>query len=266
MSRRLQAALIAAAVAVLAAEVAVTYVPGPAPPLIFVVTTTAVGASFLVAGIAAWQRWPASRLGLLFTIAGYAWLLPQIGDLPYALAFTIGNLSGSIYAAALAHLALAWPTGRLRSRFECGVVIAVYAWNTVQSLVSMLFWNPRTSGCPVGCPANLLLVNGRSIHERLRRLVRAGVDGDHRHRADLDRPALAGGQRLVAAGHDALLWVSFAAVALSVAQTLASNLNLPVPGWSCTASPRWYCSRPGAVRGQHGAGADGARRGRHRDC
>ena len=70
-----------------------------------------------------------------------------MGFLPYALPFTIGSLIASIYTAALAHLALAWPSGRLRSRFECGVVIAEYAWNIGQSLVSMLFWNPRTTGC-----------------------------------------------------------------------------------------------------------------------
>jgi signal transduction histidine kinase len=231
MSRRLQAALIAAAVAVLAAEVAVTYVPGPAPPLIFVVTTTAVGASFLVAGIAAWQRWPASRLGLLFTIAGYAWLLPQIGDLPYALAFTIGNLSGSIYAAALAHLALAWPTGRLRSRFECGVVVAVYAWNTVQSLVSMLFWNPRTSGCPVGCPANLLLVNGsasiQNAFDAWSVPVSMVITGTVLTLIVRHWQVASGWSRRAMTP---LLWVSFAAVALSVTQTLAGNLNLPVSG------------------------------------
>ena len=119
-----------------------------------------VGLSFLVAGIAAWLRWPTSRLGLLFTIVGYAWMLPSVGFLPYALPFTISSLTASIYTASLAHLALAWPSGRLRSRFECGVVIAEYVWVIGQSLVSMLFWNPRTTGCPVGCPANLLMVDG----------------------------------------------------------------------------------------------------------
>src|ERR1700735_627141 len=79
MSRRLRAALIAGAVAALAFQVVVRYVPGPPPPLIWTVVTVPVGLSFLVAGIAAWQRWPASRLGLLFTIVGYAWILPNVG-------------------------------------------------------------------------------------------------------------------------------------------------------------------------------------------
>ena len=146
MKGRLLAALAAGAVAAVICQVGVIYWRGPFPPLITTVVSAAIGASFLLAGLAAWHRWPASRLGLLFTVTGYAWVLPSMAHLPYALPFTVGNLISNVYAAALAHLALAWPTGRLRSRFECGVVIAVYGWNTLQSLVSMLFWNPATTG------------------------------------------------------------------------------------------------------------------------
>ena len=80
-----------------------------------------IGSSFLVAGIAAWVRWPISRLVLLFTMAGYLYLLPYIlVNLANPVAFTIGNVGQGIYTAAVAHLGLAWPFGRLRSRFECG--------------------------------------------------------------------------------------------------------------------------------------------------
>ena len=144
MSRRRRAALIVAALAAVTGQIVVTYVPGPPQPLIGTITQSLVGLSFLAAGIAAWLRWPASRLGLLFTITGYLWLLPNLGHLPYALPFTIANLAASVYGAALAHLGLAWPTGRLRSRFEVGVVAADYAWNIGQSFASMFFWNaPR---------------------------------------------------------------------------------------------------------------------------
>ena len=150
MSGRLLAALAAGAIAAVICQVGVIYWQGPVPPLITTVITVSIGASFLLAGLAAWRRWPASRLGLLFTITGYAWVLPSMAHLPYALPFTIGNLIANVYAAALAHLALAWPTGRLRSRFECAVVIAVYGWNAVQSLVDMLFWYPAANGCGPG--------------------------------------------------------------------------------------------------------------------
>ena len=109
MSRRGLVILTVAALAAVTGQVVVSYVPGP-PPLIWELTHCLVGLSFLAAGLAAWLRWPASWLGLLFTIAGYLWLLPNLGRLPYALPFTAGNLAASLYGAALAHLALAWPT------------------------------------------------------------------------------------------------------------------------------------------------------------
>ena len=145
MSRRVRAALAAAALAAVTGQILVTYLPGWRPPLIGTITVSVIGLSFLAAGIAAWVRWPASRLGLLFTLAGYLWLLPGVARLPYPLPFTLGNLIGPVYGAALAHLGLAWPTGRLRSRFEVGVVVAEYTWNIGQSLAVMLFWDPRTT-------------------------------------------------------------------------------------------------------------------------
>jgi signal transduction histidine kinase len=227
VSGRLRAALTATAIAAVVCQVGVIYSQRPFPPLIVTIISAAVGASFLLAGLAAWYRWPASRLGRLFTITGYAWVLPGMAHLPFALPFTIGNLIANVYAAALAHLGLAWPTGRLRSRFECGVVVAVYAWNTVQSLVSMLFWNPRTAGCGPGCPANLLLASDSPELERVFDAISVPVG--------LSLSALVltlifrhwwqarGWSRRAMV---ALVWISVAVVALSVTQTVASNLNL----------------------------------------
>src|SRR6185312_12185931 len=70
------------------------------------------------------------------------------------------NAAVSLAGAALAHLGLAWPTGRLRSRFERGVVVAEYASAAGFSLLGMLVWDPAFSGCDASCPANLLLVHG----------------------------------------------------------------------------------------------------------
>ncbi len=136
--------------------------PGQPGPVIFLITPTLVMLSYLVVGLLAWQRHPAERIGLLFTIVGYAWFLPSLTQLHYALPFTIGWLAGSLYQGSLVHLALAWPYGRLRSGFERGVVIAEYAWVTGNSAVQMLFWNPRKIGCSAACPANVLMVDASS--------------------------------------------------------------------------------------------------------
>ena len=229
MSRRRRAALIVAALAALAAvtgQIVVTYVPGPPQPLIGTISQSLVGLSFLAAGIAAWLRWPASRLGPLFTIAGYLWLLPNLGHLPYALPFTIGNLVASVYGAALAHLALAWPTGRLRSRFEVGVVAAEYAWTIGQSFVSMFFWNPHTN-CGPGCPANLLMIDGSRSAENVLGVISIPVG------LALTVTVLAlivrhwqTAQGWTRRAMVPLLWIAPAICALSAVQTVAENTSL----------------------------------------
>ena len=228
MSRRLLAVLIAGAIAAV-----ICYVwsssPWPSQYLPTMFTTAAVGLSFLVAGIAAWLRWPASRLGLLFTIVGYAYLLPAtLLNVPDPLAFTIGNLTATVSGAALAHLALAWPSGRLRSRFERWVVIAEYAWCLVPTFVSMLFWSPSFD-CTGDCPANLLLAS--SSRTAWNAVGAASVPGSL---------VITGAVLVLIVRHwqqargwsrramVPLVWISIAVAALAVAQDLTSNFNLPV--------------------------------------
>ena len=158
MNRRLLTALIAGATAAVGLFVWAAW-PPTARYVPIEISMAVVGLSFMAAGIAAWLRWPASRLGLLFTIAGYLYLVPYIlVNLANPVAWTVGNMYQGLYGAALAHLGLAWPTGRLRSRFECGVVIANYAQNVAFNVAGMMFWNPAFSGCSARCPANVLLI------------------------------------------------------------------------------------------------------------
>jgi signal transduction histidine kinase len=162
MSRQMRTILIAGMLAATVFSVVTFYVnswPEPPGPAIYVITPTLVMLSYLGVGLVAWQRHPEERIGLLFTIAGYAWFLSALTRLHYPLPFTLGYLTGSLYQASLAHLALAWPYGRLRSRLDRTVVAANYAWNVGNNAVQMLFWNPRTNGCGPACPANLLLVD-----------------------------------------------------------------------------------------------------------
>jgi signal transduction histidine kinase len=227
MSRRTGAWLAVGAVTAVAFKVVVTVVPSPPPSTGWIVTSSAIGFSFLAAGLAAWRRWPANSLGLLFSIVGYLWLAPNVGYLPYALTFTLGNAIAWVYPAALGHLALAWPTGRLRSRFEVGVVIAVYTWDLGQSVVSMFFWNPSASGCGPGCPANLLLVDGSSSIENafgawsliVSMLINATV-------LTLIIRHWQTARGWTRRAMTPVLWISFAVIAWSVTQTVAANLNL----------------------------------------
>jgi hypothetical protein len=103
MSRR-QAALIAGATAAVGCFVWTSW-PPQSQYVPTEISFAVVGLSFMVAGIAAWQRWPASRLGLLFSIVGYLYLVPYIlVNLANPVAWTIGNVSEGIYGAALVNL------------------------------------------------------------------------------------------------------------------------------------------------------------------
>src|SRR3984957_17020850 len=162
MNRALRAALIGGATAAVGCFVWSSWLPNSqyAP---VEVSFAVVALSFMAAGIAAWQRWPARRLGRLFTIIGYLYLVPYIlGNLANRVAWTIVNVTEGVYGVALAHLGLAWPSGRLRSRFECGVIVADYVQNVAFNTAAPMFWNPAFTGRHARCPANILLIGDGS--------------------------------------------------------------------------------------------------------
>jgi hypothetical protein len=90
-------------------------------------------------------------------------------------AFTIAATFALFYQVVLAHLALAYPSGRLPGGFERWVMVGLYAWTLVNNLVRMLFFDPHAEGC-AGCPANLLLVVHDPGVERWRNDVTSYID------------------------------------------------------------------------------------------
>jgi hypothetical protein len=74
---------------------------------------------------------------------------------------------GTVAAAVLDHLVLAFPDGRLHSRGERLAVAVAYISATVVQVVMLMFMGPeRLSGCP--CPDNLLLVrDDQAAHSAL---------------------------------------------------------------------------------------------------
>jgi signal transduction histidine kinase len=91
------------------------------------VAQVAVGLSFLLAGLIAWSRRPANRLGALMVAAGFALLLRQLRYSEDALAFTVFFLLGDLGYALVAHSALAYPSGRVHDRAERWLVRVGYA-------------------------------------------------------------------------------------------------------------------------------------------
>ena len=125
-----------------------------------------VGVLFVVAGLLGWARRPDSAVGRLLTVAGLAWLAARVlvGAGRNSLVFTTGLVLVVLPIALLAHLAVAFPSGRVASRFERFIVVSSYV--VIVAGVGSL----DLSQCRE-CPTNLLAVEGGSGLGRLLRVT-----------------------------------------------------------------------------------------------
>jgi signal transduction histidine kinase len=123
-----------------------------------------LGAGWLVVatGLVFWLRRPGNRFAPLLVLAGLAWFLPEWSN-PGAdnpLVFTIGLVGFAASLPLLAHAALSYPSGRVRSVPARVVLVGAYAGTIgLLGLLSASVFDPIAEGC-VQCPRNLLLVHG----------------------------------------------------------------------------------------------------------
>lgn len=166
MTTRRRVAWIGSAAAGLAFILLAAYLGGwPEPsgdPTLYVLSSTLVAAGYLVVGYLAADRYPDRRIGRLFAVVGFLYLLREVGYLYLGVTYAVGVATVSAYQAALGHLGMAWPSGRLRSRFEVGLVAANYVYNVSLNVLLLLFRDPRAEGCGT-CPANPVLVEGDPV-------------------------------------------------------------------------------------------------------
>jgi PAS domain S-box-containing protein len=119
---------------------------------------TALG--FIAAGILARVQRPENRTGTLLILVGFAWTLGALTTSDYDVVFTIGLLVGTLFTALLAHLLLAFPTGRLETRADRVITYAFYAVAIAGPPLAFLFdegdlaENPCAGDSP--CPDNLV--------------------------------------------------------------------------------------------------------------
>jgi len=131
------------------------------------------GYALLVVGLVAWARRPESRFGHLLTAASFGWFLlewntPGVGS---AFVFTVGLVLYVACPPLVAHAALAYPDGRLRSWLErAGLAVAYAGAVLVLGFLPALVFDPAAEGCGQ-CPRNLLLIAGDSTaYESLNRV------------------------------------------------------------------------------------------------
>jgi signal transduction histidine kinase len=127
----------------------------------------ATGLGFIAVGVVALRRHGSGRVGVLLSSVGITWFFADLHFIPHALTFTLSILLAGFFQPILGHLAIAFPTGRLRGRPERGIVIAAYGLYFIATLSKLVFWNPADDGCgPPLCQTNLLLVvNNRRLHD-----------------------------------------------------------------------------------------------------
>lgn len=88
-------------------------------PAIFVI--------YVVAGLVAWVRRPRSGMGLLIVVAGLAVYAGSLFNTEVPALVAIGSVCATLMVAAIVHLLLAFPTGRLPDRLSVLLVVATYA-------------------------------------------------------------------------------------------------------------------------------------------
>jgi signal transduction histidine kinase len=128
----------------------------------------AAGWAFVAAGLVASLRQPANRSGLLLVTEGFTWFLTNLeGSSVGALVF-LGGLLVVLNEAVLAHLILAFPSGRLTSNLERGLALAGYTIALVggfaHAVTRAVPFDPyRCRDCTAGIvllPRNQALLNG----------------------------------------------------------------------------------------------------------
>jgi signal transduction histidine kinase len=116
-----------------------------------------VGLAFVSSGLVARVRRPENRTGSLMILVGLSWFGGALQASDASLPYTLGYAGGTLIAAILIHLMLAFPSGRLLTWGERWVTAAMYAVALVLQPVWMLFDDLHGLKCD-GCPRNALLI------------------------------------------------------------------------------------------------------------
>src|SRR3954452_2742167 len=119
---------------------------GDEPVTAVAVINRSVGGSFIVCGLIAWQLRPDSRTGPLMTLTGFLFvgeaLLTVVGS---DVAYTVGQWIGNWWTPPFAALVLGFPSGRLSSRIDRGIIAAFIFGGGLLQLV-WLFFLPFPAG------------------------------------------------------------------------------------------------------------------------
>jgi signal transduction histidine kinase len=118
-----------------------------------------IGVLWIGTGLLAWMRRPDNRTGALMAMVGFVWLLDPLAELwSVPAAVVVGYVLAPVYIVAVAHLVLAYPSGRLPSRSLRVLVAGLYLTATLGQLPGLLMAH-IASTYDKGVSGNPLLVH-----------------------------------------------------------------------------------------------------------
>jgi signal transduction histidine kinase len=100
---------------------------GVGEPLVLALLSAWLTVSYVLCGLTAWLRRPASRFGPLMIAAGFVSFLTDLSWTSSDVPFTIGQALDLLPPVLFLHVFLAYPSGRLRGRFERALIVTAYA-------------------------------------------------------------------------------------------------------------------------------------------
>jgi hypothetical protein len=119
-------------------------------PILVAVLYPVMALSFVVGGLVAWTLRPENGTGRLMAAVGFLWTVNSLweSDNPYV--FGAAGIVGSLFLAAFVHVMLAFPEGRLRTRFERRLIASLWLTALLASALPTVF-SHRVNDCK-GCP------------------------------------------------------------------------------------------------------------------
>jgi signal transduction histidine kinase len=103
----------------------------------------AFGALVAVAGGVIWRRTSLHRVGQLIIVVAATFHLGDLRASAQPVVFAIGFCFGYLWVAVLAHLALAWPTGRVAGRLPMTLAVLGYVSAVATQVVRYVVDDPR---------------------------------------------------------------------------------------------------------------------------
>jgi signal transduction histidine kinase len=131
------------------------------------------GLTFLAGGLIAMDRRPGNVIGPLMLAVAFVSYFGNYGNLQVAPLPLLGVISGQLAPPLLAHIALAYPTGKVRSAFDRVVVGTIYCAATAANVLLIFVFAPRAWGCgrcapePAPFPSLDVYRDALSVYQRI---------------------------------------------------------------------------------------------------